>query len=238
MRAGQFTHALQLRANFQQGTREACAGMACKRSFVTVGQGQHDIAPGACGGEHGRQRAFDGAQLAGQGQLAVELDITQRVARHLSGGREDAERDGQVEAAAVLGHVCRCQIDGDAALWKFQLRALQGGAYTVAAFAHCRIGQPDDGYRRQASGQMHFDTHFRRIDAGLGTTVDEGKRHGGSGQNHPAAGAGVRWMASGWKDQNVSASGYRRAAPVRAPVHRASRGYARARRAALRTPRA
>src|SRR3546814_9535993 len=64
-----------------------------------------------------------------QGQLAEELPLRQRLHRHLPAGGEDAPRDRQVEAAAVLGQVGGGEVDGDRALRELELRATDRGAH-------------------------------------------------------------------------------------------------------------
>ena len=51
-------------------------------------------------------RRYDGihrAQFAGQGQFANEFMAGQRVQRDLPTGGQDAQGDGKIEAAAILG---------------------------------------------------------------------------------------------------------------------------------------
>jgi len=58
-----------------------------------------------------REGAAHGAQFAAQGQLTRELPARQPRGVDLAAGREDAERDRQVEAARVLGQVGRREVD-------------------------------------------------------------------------------------------------------------------------------
>ncbi|MCY1219213.1 hypothetical protein D9M72_311770 [compost metagenome] len=90
----------------------------------------------------------------------------QCLGRDLAAGGQDAERDGQVEAAGFLGQVGRGQVDGDAAVGKLVAAVEDGGAYALAAFAHAGVGQADDGEGRQAVGKVGLDPHRRRGDAG------------------------------------------------------------------------
>ncbi|MNT68640.1 hypothetical protein D3C72_2068900 [compost metagenome] len=101
----------------------------------------------------------------------------ERFGRNLAAGGQDAQRDGQVEAAGLLGQVGRCQVDGDAAVGEFVAAVEDGGAHALAAFAHAGVGQADDGEDRQAVGQVRFHAHRRRGDAGQRAAAQDGKTH-------------------------------------------------------------
>jgi hypothetical protein len=95
----------------------------------------------------------------------------------LRGGRENAECDRQIEAAAFLGQVCGREIDGNAAGGKFKTAVEQGGAHPVLALFHFDLGQPYDSEIRQPVGKMNLYGDRRRFHAGQRSAVKDGKRH-------------------------------------------------------------
>jgi len=136
----------------------------------------HPSATRACtqqGGEYARH----GAQGAGQGQFAEEFAVVQFVARHLAAGGEDTQRDGQVEAAAILGQFGRRQVHGDPAVGIFEGGVLDGYADTITRFAHGGFGKTHDIGAGQAAGQMDFHHDLGSRHAFLGSTEGDGKTH-------------------------------------------------------------
>lgn len=71
--------------------------------FLGVGLRHDQGASGRAGGQCGRQHALHRPYCAGKRQFAETFAVGQAFHRQLSAGGEDAERNGQVEAAAVLG---------------------------------------------------------------------------------------------------------------------------------------
>jgi hypothetical protein len=98
--------------------------IADKRRFRRIRLRQHERAAVAPRSEHHRQRSADGAKRAAQCELAREFVSRERRKRDLPGRRENAERNGQVEAARFLGQVRRREIDRDLARRKLELRVL------------------------------------------------------------------------------------------------------------------
>src|SRR3546814_12092402 len=86
----------------------------------------------------------------------------QRLHRHLPAGGGDAQRDRQVEAAAVLGQVGGGEVDGDRALRELELRATDRGAHAVARFAYRGLRQADHVHPRQAAGEVDLDPEIGR----------------------------------------------------------------------------
>ena len=99
------------------------------------------------------------------------------VARQLAGGCQDAQRNGQVEAARFLGQVRRRQIGRDAPRRHLEAAVLQRGADAVARFLHFRIRQADDRKRGQAIGKVDFDTYLGRLHASQGAAFQDGQTH-------------------------------------------------------------
>jgi hypothetical protein len=138
---------------------------------------QHERTAVVTRGQHHRERAANGTQLAGQRELARELVRGQLVLRQLSAGDENADGDRQVEASRFLRQVGRRERDRDLACRKLELRILERRAHAVARFTHLGFGKPDDVHAGQAAREMHLDADAWRADPGQGTTVDDGDRH-------------------------------------------------------------
>ena len=83
----------------------------------------------------------------------------ERAGADLTGGTQDTQRDGQVEASALLGQVRRGQIDGDAPEWKLEASVEQGAAHAVLALPHRHLRQPDDRQGRQPARQVDLHGH-------------------------------------------------------------------------------
>ena len=83
-----------------------------------------------------------------------------------------AERDGQIEMAALLLHIRRRHVDGNAPGRQRQADGRQGGTDPLPRLAHGLIGQADDGERGQAAGGMATWTSDRQnLDPGKGDGV-------------------------------------------------------------------
>ena len=139
---------------------------------------RHDhAASGARRVQHRRQHAMHGAQFARKRELAEEFVLRERIARNAAVRGEDAERDRQIEAAAVLGQVGRREIDRDLALRIVELRVEDRGAHAIARFLDRGFGQTDDRSAGQPAGQMHFTGDQRRSHAVLRAAVHDGETH-------------------------------------------------------------
>ena len=80
-------------------------------------------------------------------------------------GRQDTQRDRQVEQRAALADVGRRQIDRDPVRGEFEPRVADGAAHAIAAFTHGGVGQPDHRERRHAERHVDLDLHERGFDA-------------------------------------------------------------------------
>lgn len=141
-------------ADIQQGGRREDLRLGQQCGFVGIGGRQDEAAPVAIllllalhGAGHG-QRAANGQQLARQRQFAGIFVVVQTIRRHLFGGGEDAQGDGQVEATGVLGQVGGGQVDGNAAGGEFKPGVLQRRPDAVLGFLHLGLGESDDGNGR------------------------------------------------------------------------------------------
>ena len=171
-----------------------------------------------------RQRPTNRTQHPGERQLTGELHGGQQIARDLTGCREDADGDREVETPAFLGQIGRGQVDGDAARRKLEPTVDDRGADPVFCFFDLGFGQTDDGEARQSVGKMNLDFDLRRVHAGEGTTANDGNAHRPAACNRP-----------GIRRRDRAALRERRCA-VR--VDRAVPGSARAPAPGHRTPRA
>ena len=176
---GQFAASAQVRAHFEQGACAAHVDVADEGGLGGVVTRHDDAATGARRAHHRRQHAVHRAQLAGQCQFAEKFETLQGIARNAAIGGKDAERDRQVETAAVLGQVGWRQTHRDLALRIVELAIEDRRAHAVAGFAHGRLRQTHDGGARQAAGQVHLADHQGCADAVLCTAVDNGEAHGG-----------------------------------------------------------
>ncbi len=102
-------HLHHLHQAARRADRQPCHAGRCLRA----GLGQHQRALMRCAAHRQcqRQGAAHGPQLAGQRQLAGELEGLGSRRVPVAGRGEDAQRDRQVEAPRLLGHVGRCQVD-------------------------------------------------------------------------------------------------------------------------------
>src|SRR6185295_6672719 len=92
---------------------------------------------------------------------------TQTLGRNLAGCCEDPQRNGEIEAATLLGQVGWSKIHGDAAVGKLEAAVEDGGAYAILAFLHSRFRQSDDRQRWKPVGQVHLNADQRSVESVL-----------------------------------------------------------------------
>ena len=85
--------------------------------------------------------------------------------RDVTGRREDAERDRQVERRARFADVGRREVDGDAVRREFEAGVADGAADAIAALADARVRQAHHRERGQAERHVDLDVHRARLDA-------------------------------------------------------------------------
>ncbi len=131
--------AVQRRDDFGQmvGCSHACAGNEGR--FGRVGRGYDEFAAGGARRNGSRDDARDGPQLAPERKLAEEFDIRQSPCLLLL-RYDDAERDREIEAPALLRHVGRAEMGCYPACRQVDAAVLQRGPNPVAAFADRRRG--------------------------------------------------------------------------------------------------
>jgi len=173
----------------QQMARAVHAQAGHQRGFFGAAGRQHQLRVDARllqRHRHG-QRAAHRAQLARQRQLAGKFPPGQPRAVDLAAGRQDAQRNRQVEAARILGQIGRRQVDGDAlVVRKRQPAVLQRAAHALARFLHFHVGQAHQREAGQAVGQMHLYRHGGRGQPHQGAALHQTQTHRG---RFPSCGA-------------------------------------------------
>jgi hypothetical protein len=167
----------QMCADLQQTAGGVHLRIAYQRRFGRVGFREHERATAAMCAERHRERAANRAQFAGQRELAGKLILRQCIQWQLAGRTQDAERDRQVEAAALLGQVGGSEIHGDALCGKFESRCLQRSAHAVLRFLDLGLRQADDREARQTIGEMCLHRDRRGVHARDGAAVQDCNRH-------------------------------------------------------------
>ena len=105
------------------------------------------------------------------GQAPIQPQLAQRqiaIERILGNGadrRHDAQRNGQVVMAALLGQVGRRQIDGNALGRQADAGGKERGAYPLARFLDRFVGQPDQDEIGIARRDLHLDVDRNGLDA-------------------------------------------------------------------------
>lgn len=109
---GQWRLAVQVCDQLQQVSDRQHRQPGGQAGFFGVFLGHHQGTARLPGSQCSGQHALDGAYGAGQGELAEAFEWDQGISRYLGAGSQNAKGDRQVEAAAVLWQVGRCQIQG------------------------------------------------------------------------------------------------------------------------------
>ena len=137
-----------------------------------------DAGPGR--GHRDGQHAAGGPHRSVERERSHDDDIRVGTRGQRAGGREDAERDGEVVRRALLAHVRRREVDGDVLPRKLEIRVPDRRPDPVAALAHAGVRQPDDREGRQPRRHVHLDAHDAAVDAGERGAEQRGEhaRHG------------------------------------------------------------
>ncbi|KAF5031758.1 hypothetical protein DSECCO2_624440 [anaerobic digester metagenome] len=149
------------------------------RGLVGVGAGDDKpFRPFAPGPRRQGQHARHGLELAGKGEFTAEKESVRGPGGHRLHGREQRERQGQVVARALLAHVGRREVDGDARRRQAQTGVSQRREHPLLALAHRALGKADHGERRHAlAGQVDFQGDGVGLDAEQRAGGDSGKAH-------------------------------------------------------------
>src|SRR5207237_6917666 len=98
---------------------------------------------GRSGGERDRQRTSHRPNRALQAELSENRDLLQPTACYLFGGRQDTERDWQIEGRALLADVGGREIDGDAFERKGETGIGKRRIDAIASFLYSTLWQAD-----------------------------------------------------------------------------------------------
>ena len=140
--------------------------------------GKNQVADAFGAGANGnRKSAANRAYGAIERKLARQEVLVESL--HYSHGAQDAERHRQVEAAALLAHAGRRQIDGEGFIGISEAGVDQRGLDAFAALAHGDIGHPNHArIARRAVGEVDFDIDTVRVDPIDSRTLSFEERHG------------------------------------------------------------
>ena len=141
---------------------------------LRMGGRRHDHLGGGAGIDQ-RQGAGNVAQRPVETEFGDEGPTGHHLARELLAGHQHPDGDGQVERGPDLAHRRRRQVHGGASIGPREARGEQRGAHAVARLATRRVGQPDDGERRQSVADVHLDGDRRSVDPRQGRRGDGGE---------------------------------------------------------------
>ena len=164
--ARQHLRALEVVAELDQRRRGQDVHVPARPGrFRPAGPGADQPMSPPIGGNSSRQHTCDSRDRAIQRQLAQHGEVTQRIRWNGADRPHDAERDGQIEMAALLGQVCGGKIDDHALGRHRQPRGGERGAHTLARFSHRLVGQPHEYEGHAAAGHLHLHIHGPGLDA-------------------------------------------------------------------------
>src|SRR3990172_7398460 len=112
-----------------------------------------------------RQRTMNRSQFSGQRQLTEKFITVEFGGGKLPRCRQNAKRNGKVEAPAFFWKIGGGEIDGDTARGKFEIRVEQRRAHAILTFLYRRLRQADDRKIRQPAGKVHPDGDRRWLKA-------------------------------------------------------------------------
>src|SRR5690606_25208774 len=110
----QWRVAVEVGGDLQQVVGGQYLQAGSQAGFFGIGPGYQQGATGGAGGQGRRQHALYRAQRAGQRQFAQTLQLGQGWRGNLAAGSENAQSDGQIETAAILGQIGGGEVESDA----------------------------------------------------------------------------------------------------------------------------
>ncbi len=174
----QFPLAAQVFAQLEQVIGGDDAHPGHQGGFGGVGPGHQQGALLVSAGQGGGQDSLHRAQLPGQGQLAEGFAVLQAVCGDLVAGHQQAEGDGQVEAAAFLGQIGWGEVDGDALeAGKVEAGVLQRAADPILALTYCGLRHADQSETGHAIGQVDFNSDWWCLNSQFCATVNNRQGH-------------------------------------------------------------
>ena len=142
----------------------------------------------AAGTERGGQRAAHRAQLAAQRQLADQGAVLELLGRNLRAGRQQPNRDGQVEARARLAHVRGRKVHGQPLLREVERRVEQRGPHALARLADRTVRQAHEREGGQTPPHVHLDRDLLGMDSVEREGGDRGEHRGEAPATRPTCG--------------------------------------------------
>ena len=137
----------------------------------------HGVVAGARRGEHRGQDAVDRAQPPVEPELAEVHHAIDGLGREFAGRGETGDRDGEVEAGAVLRQRGRREVDGELARRQRAAGVDRGRAHAVARLAERGIGQADDDEGGQLRREVGLDLDDRAGEPEQGDRAGAGDGH-------------------------------------------------------------
>lgn len=98
--------------------------------------------------------------------------IEQVFCGYLLGSGENADGDGQIEAAPLLGQIGGGQIDRDVFARELEIAVEQGAAHPIPRLLHRGFWQADHVEGGQAVGEVNFHCNLRGRDPEAGTAIN------------------------------------------------------------------
>src|SRR5262249_12360347 len=131
-----------------QGRRREHPEAVDRERLTVVGEGDHErvdaLAPAR---EADGERPADALDLAVERQLSDDRERAELLVLNRARGRENAERDGQIERSTFLANVRRGEIHGDPIGRKREAGVPDRRPDTLPALANSRVGESDGGER-------------------------------------------------------------------------------------------
>ena len=100
------------------------------------------------------------------------LDVLDGLMRHGRRGRQDPDRDRQIEPRASLAQAGRSEVHGDAPLREALTDGADRSANSRRALANCCLGQADDvdSWKHRTDSDFDLDPHS--VDPGEGSSMN------------------------------------------------------------------
>ena len=129
-----------------------------------AGRGANQAFASGVGRNRRRQHAGDRADRAVERKLPDDREAVERVGRNGADRRHHRKRDRQVVVAALLWHVGRRQVHGDALGRQREARGDQRRADPLTRFAHGLVAEADDREGDRPRRDLHLDINRPGLD--------------------------------------------------------------------------
>ena len=177
----------QRRHDIQQPVGPQDANAIDERRLACAGHRQHEAArPTSVArlaqGQRHRQGTSHRSEFAAQRQLPGELQALQQPEVDFTEGRQDADGDGQIETAGLLGQVGRREVDRDTlVVGEGQAGVAECSPYALSCLLDLGVGEANEGEGGQSVGEVHLNGDFWRPEPVQRAAADGGKGHGVGG---------------------------------------------------------